>query len=382
MSVLAGYRRSDGRWGFRNHVLLLPLHLAACSAAEAAAAAVPGTVTVRHDWSGDGAPADAERIARTFVGFASHPNVAATVCIGLDESDAEVARAAAAGGATVQSVSLAACGGVTGTVNWVVGHARELVEDATRLSREPAPISALCLGLECGGSDAFSGITANPALGEASDLLVAAGGTSILAETSELIGAEHLLAARAVSSNVAADVLSMIDRFEERAMALGVDLRGGQPVPGNMEGGLTTIEEKSLGAAKKGGKAPIQSVLDYAQAPRSPGLHIMDTPGNDIEQMVAMVAAGCQVVAFTTGRGTPTGSPVAPCLKIATTSAVFEQLADDLDLNAGTILDGAATLKGIGRQIFDAVLATASGHETSAERHGNREFALSRIDLG
>ena len=226
---------------------------------------------------------------------------------------------------------------------------------------EPAPLEAICLALECGGSDALSGITANPALGIASDLLVAAGGTSILAETSELIGAEHLLARRAVTPEVGDAVLAMIERFERTAGAMGVDLRGGQPVPGNIAGGLTTLEEKSLGAAKKGGSAPIQSVLEYAEAPRSPGLHVMDTPGNDIEQMVGMVAAGCNIVAFTTGRGTPTGSPIAPCIKIATNSSLFERLTDDLDVNAGAALDEGEPHAEVGERIYETILATAAG---------------------
>ena len=170
----------------------------------------------------------------------------------------------------------------------------------------------------------------------------------------------------------------MIDRFERVAGAMGVDLRGGQPVPGNIAGGLTTLEEKSLGAAKKGGSAPIQSVLDYAEAPSSPGLHVMDTPGNDIEQMVGMVAAGCNVVAFTTGRGTPTGSPIAPCIKIATNSALYARLTDDLDVNAGSALDEGEPLSEIGERIYETILATAAGRLTAAERHGNREFSISR----
>ena len=253
-----------------------------------------------------------------------------------------------------------------------------LAGDAARVAPEPAPVEAISLALECGGSDALSGITANPALGIASDMLVAAGGTSILGETSELIGAEHLLARRAVSPEVGDQLFAMIERFERNAGELGVDLRGGQPAPGNIAGGLTTIEEKSLGAAKKGGAAPIQSVLEYAEAPRTRGLHVMDTPGNDIEQMVGMVAAGCQIVAFTTGRGTPTGSPIAPCIKISTSSALYRRLADDLDLDAGTALDAGEPLAGVGERIYRTIIATAAGRPTAAERNRDHEFSISR----
>jgi altronate dehydratase large subunit len=375
---LFGYPRPDGRWGFRNHVLILPLHTAACTASARATALVPGTVTVAHDWTGDGHPADQDRVHRIFTGFATHPNVAGTVLLGLDESDEAIATAAATHGHPIEFLSLAGCGGSAATVEATATIARRMVAQSAGAKRQRAPLAALCLGLECGGSDALSGITANPALGVASDRVVAAGATTILAETSELIGAEHLLAARAVSPDVADALLATIARFEDAASALGLDLRNGQPVPGNIAGGLTTIEEKSLGAAKKGGNGPLHGVVDYAEPIRTPGLNVMDTPGNDIEQMVGMVAAGAQVVAFTTGRGTPTGSPIAPCLKIATNTDLYERLGGDLDLDAGTVLAGEP-LDDVGERILDAVIDTLNGSPTAAERHGNREFALSRL---
>ena len=242
----------------------------------------------------------------------------------------------------------------------------------------PAPVEALCLALECGGSDALSGITANPALGVASDLLVAAGGTSILAETSELIGAEHLLARRAVSPEVGAALVAMIDRFERivgRARrrparrAAGARQHRGRPDDDRGEVARRRQEGRQRADPER---------LAYAEAPRTAGLHVMDTPGNDIEQMVGMVAAGCNVVAFTTGRGTPTGSPIAPCIKIASNSSLYRRLDGDLDVNAGTVLDEGESLADVGRRIYASILAAAAGRLTAAERNGNREFSISR----
>jgi altronate dehydratase large subunit len=375
---LAGFPRSSGQWGFRNHVLVLPLHAAACRAAIAVSERIDGVIAVSHDWTGRGSERDVARTERIFAGFARHPNVFATVLIGLDGGQVRHFERVMAD--RLVTMSLADCGGTTAVVERAIDVAVPLVDASGRELRERAPLAELVLGLECGGSDALSGITANPALGVASDLLVEAGGTSILAETSELLGAEHLLAARAVSPTVARELVEMVSRFERDVAALGIDLLGGQPVPGNIAGGLTTIEEKSLGAAKKGGSAPIQGVLDFAEPPEGRGLFVMDTPGNDIEQMVGMVAAECQLVAFTTGRGTPTGSPIAPCLKIASNSSLYGRLGDDLDVNAGTIIDGTRTLEDVGREILAALVEVANGRLTAAERHRERQFALSRLD--
>ena len=376
---LLAFPRADGRWGIRNHVLVLPLHAAACNAAELVVRHVPSAVTVRHDWQALSNDPDAGRVARTFVGFASHPNVAACIVIGVDEEGAAVAQAAKLRGSDVHVFSLAGCGGTERTVAAAAPVALELTTGAAQMSREPAPTAALVLGLECGASDAWSGVTANPALGAASDRLVAAGGTAILAETSELLGAEHLLARRAATPEIGAAIVEMVARFERDIATFGVDLRGSQPTPGNIAGGLSTIEEKSLGAARKGGNAPVSGVLDYAGRPLSVGLHVMDTPGQDIEQMVGMVAGGANIVAFTTGHGTPTGSPIAPCLKISTTSAAFERVTDVIDLNAGTILDGTETLEEAGIRILERLVAVANGELTATERRRNHEFALSRL---
>lgn len=375
---LTGWRRKSGWWGIRNHVLVLPTNAAADLAAGRIAEGMAGVRAVAHQWEDAGDDRDRERILRTLAGFSSNPNVAVALVLGITQDDREIAERIAATGAAVEFMAMADHRGTNGSVEAGRRVASGLADRAAALEREPMPISDLILGLECGGSDALSGITANPALGIASDRLVELGGTSVLAETSELIGAEHLLAARAVSPEVARRVIEVVHAFELAILELGVDIRGAQPAPGNIEGGLTTIEEKSLGAAKKGGDAPVSGVTDFAIRPATKGLYIMDTPGHDIEQMTGMVAGGCQIAVFTTGRGTPTGCAIAPVIKVATNTAIFNRMRLDLDLNAGAILDGDETLPSMGARIFDEIVRVVNGGLTSSERRGNHEFAISR----
>ncbi|MGL5514165.1 MAG: UxaA family hydrolase, partial [Sporomusa sp.] len=240
-------------------------------------------------------------------------------------------------------------------------------------------VSELILGTECGGSDACSGLAANPSLGAASDLLVDAGGTSILAETPELIGAEHIIAGRAVDEDVAKRCYAVIKACEDSAKAMGVDMRGGNPTPGNIEGGLSSIEEKSLGCVYKGGSRPLQDVIGWAEKITKKGLIYMDTPGNDIEQLTGMVAGGCHICVFTTGRGTPTGSPIAPTIKVSSNTPMYEKMKDNMDINAGTVITGEETVQQVGQRIFDEMLEVASGKITRAEALGHNDFGIRRI---
>lgn len=244
-------------------------------------------------------------------------------------------------------------------------------------ARVEIPASQLMVGVECGASDAFSGLSANPAVGVMSDILVRCGGTVVLSETTEMIGAEHILASRSRSEEVGRALLGIVHRTESELAQIGA-CGPGDITPGNIEGGLSTIEEKSLGCIQKAGNSLVQEVVEYGCPPSSRGLVIMDTPGHDIESMTGMVAGGAQVIVFTTGRGTPTGNPIAPVIKISSNSLVARSLSDIVDLHAGDILDGSSTLDVTGLRIFEHLLAVASGELTSSERAGHREFALRR----
>jgi altronate dehydratase large subunit len=257
--------------------------------------------------------------------------------------------------------------------------ARKLLEEAACAEREEVDASALTLAAKCGASDTLSGLTANPATGMACDLLIAQGGSAIFTETPELLGAEHVLARRAADEEVRARIWEITSRTEDRIKAMGLDVREAEPGPGNIEAGLTTLAEKSLGAIRKGGTTPIVEVVDYAQRPSRQGLVIMDGPAHDVVSVTGMVAAGAQIVVFTTGIGTPVGSPIAPVIKVSSNSGLYERWKGNIDVNAGAILDGEETLQSMGERLFQEILEVASGKLTRAEVLGQREFAIHTI---
>jgi altronate dehydratase large subunit len=379
-----GYRRPDGKVGVRNQVLVLPSVVCANRVARGISQSVIGTCWIEHQHGCTQLGADADLTARVLIAHGTHPNVFGVIVVGLG---CETNRAQDIAAAIkqqcpykyVETVIIQDAGGSVKAASQGASLAKQLLCAASQCEREWVDASELILGTECGGSDSYSGISANPALGYASDWLIDAGGSVILAETTEIIGAEHLIAARAVNEQVAKRCYEVIQACEDGAKSMGVDMRGSQPTPGNIAGGLSSIEEKSLGCIYKAGTRPLQAVIDYAAPVTTKGLVWMDTPGQDIEQLTGMVAGGCHIVVFTTGRGTCCGSAIAPTIKVASNSALFERMNDNLDIDAGTIITGQASVVQVGERIIREMLTVAAGKLTRAEIAGFNDFAIKRI---
>ncbi len=378
---LRGYRRPDGRVGFRNHVLILPTTVCSSSVAQKISQAVPGSISVPNS-SGCGLLGkDREVYARTLVNTAGNPNVAATLVVGLgcEPVSAEIASAKIEKfGKPVAHLSIQQVGGTTNTLQEGIKLAQQMVAEAYSLKIGPVSVADLVIGLECGGSDAASGLTANPAVGAAVDRLVDEGGTAIIGETDECIGVELLMAANAKTETVGKRIIEVVRRFEEHVRMYGADLSTGQPTRGNMEAGLSTIEEKSLGCVTKIGSRPIVEVLEYADIPSQKGPILMDTPGFDVTSITGMVAAGCQIMVFTTGMGTPVGNAVAPVIKVISNTPAYHRMKENTDINAGTILEGIETTVGVGERIYNMIMQVANGQPTKAEILGENQFAIWR----
>ena len=381
-----GVRRPDGRWATRNYIGVLTS--VNCSATVARYIAqsfhagvlaefpnVDGVVALTHG-SGCGMASSGEgydQLQRTIAGYARHPNFSAVLIVGLGCEANQVGALLKNTGLELSdklgAFTIQDTGGTAKTVKEGVARIREMLPEANRVKRETAPASALCLGLECGGSDGYSGISANPALGAAADLLVRHGGTASLAETPEIYGAEHLLTRRAVSREVGEKLVAKIRWWEDYTARLKGSMDN-NPSPGNKAGGLTTILEKSLGAAAKGGTSNLVDVYGYAEPITAKGFVFMDTPGYDPASITGMVAGGANIVCFTTGRGSVFGCKPVPSLKLATNTALYKRMADDMDINCGSIVDGEKTVQEVGKEIFDLILATASGEKSKSELLG------------
>jgi altronate hydrolase len=305
------------------------------------------------------------------VGYLNHPNMAGAIVVGLGCEDNQINRLLEDVDVSTRPVArltIQEAGGSRAAVRAGLEIAQQMLPDLDRARRTAVPVSKLVLATQCGGSDGYSGVTANPALGAAADLLVARGGTAVLAETPEIYGADHLLEARAASPEVASKLAERIRWWESYAAAGGGSMDS-NPSPGNKAGGLTTIAEKSLGAVTKGGTTTLREVVGYAEQITGPGLVFMDTPGYDPVSVTGLVAGGANVVCFTTGRGSVFGCKPVPSLKLASNSATYRRMTEDMDVDCGVILDGAS-VEETGRQVYDEILAVASGKRTKSEEVG------------
>jgi altronate hydrolase len=380
LTSFLGYVRPGGRVGTRNYIGILPsVNCAATVARLAAAAAAPrlagvpscdGVIALAHELGcgmAQGTTED-ELLRRTLRGYATHPNLAAVVVVTLGCEVNQPENFLDGSAAEVEHVSIQELGGTNATVAAIVERIAAIAASFEQHERRPVPLSELTLGLQCGGSDSASAITANPTLGVASDLLVAAGGRVILGETPEIFGAEQLLRERAVTPEVGSRIDEKIAWWLDYAARNGVQLDS-NPSAGNREGGITTIWEKSLGAVLKGGSAPLSDVVDYAAPVVSPGLTFMDTPGYDPVSATGMVAGGANVLAFTTGRGSVYGSRPVPCLKISSTTQLYERMSQDIDFDAGGATTRAGQLER-GAQLFEAIVRMASGESSKSELLG------------
>jgi altronate hydrolase len=348
---------------------------------------VDGVVALTHR-TGCGQAHEGEGIdvlRRTMAGFARHPNFATTFMVGLGCESNQIPQIVRTQGLKMaqpnQAFTIQEVGGARKTIERGIAQIRELLPDANRVARQPVPVSSLIVALQCGGSDGYSGITANPALGAASDLLVRHGGTVVLSETPETYGAEHLLTRRAVSREVGEKLLRLFDWWRDYTAKHGGEMDN-NPSPGNKAGGITTILEKSLGAAAKAGTTNLVDVVRYAEPVRAKGFVFMDTPGYDPVSVTGQVAGGAQIVCFTTGRGSVFGCVPAPSIKLATNTALFDHMRDDMDLNCGGIADGDETIAACGQRIFEAMVRVASGERTQSERQGFGEAEFSPWQIG
>ena len=379
-----GYRRPDGRVGVRNRVLILPASVCATDTARIIAQQVEGVISFNNQQGCSQVAPDQQFTMDVMAGYAANPNIYGTVVVSLGcencQMDLVVKAIEERTNKPLKQVIIQEVGGTLKAVEIAVRYAKGMVAEASMLQKEEFPLSELIVGTECGGSDPTSGLAANPAIGAMSDLVVQAGDTSILSETSEFIGAEHILARRAINKEVHDRIYEITSRFEAHFHAVGEDVRQGNPSPGNKAGGITTLEEKSLGCIHKGGHSPINAVYDYAkQVESKQGLVIMDTPGNDPASVAAMVAGGAQVIVFSSGRGSPVGHPIAPVVKVTGNKITFANMEDNIDFCAAPLIYGEKTVEQLGTDLLNMVVETACGKQTKAEALGFVETAIARI---
>jgi altronate hydrolase len=389
-ATFMGIKRADGRVATRNYIGVLSSVNCSATAARAIAGHfsrqnnpaaladfpnVDGVVALTHG-TGCGMDSDGlglQILQRTLTGYATHANFAAVLVVGLgcesNQINAWLATGRLREGDTLRTFSIQDTGGTSKTVAKGIALIQDMLPQANAVQREPCSAAHITIGLQCGGSDGYSGISANPALGAAVDLLVAHGGSAILSETPEIYGAEHLLTRRAVTRDVGEKLIERIKWWEHYTRINDGEMNN-NPSPGNKAGGLTTILEKSLGAVAKGGTSNLQAVYEYAEPVTAHGFVYMDTPGYDPVSATGQVAGGANLICFTTGRGSAYGCAPSPSLKFSTNSALWRKQEDDIDLNCGEIVDGSSTISEMGQRIFELILDTASGVKSKSERHG------------
>ena len=396
-ATFMGYRRPDGRVGIRNWILIIPTSM--CAAHEAVQIAtvaeftlfdaakfpnVDGVVAIPHNKGcGCSDGSNIEVMLRTLAAYAEHPNVGGVVFIGLgcEKTNLTVMEKFLNDRQRpltkpVARIGIQEAGGTQGSVKRGLEAVEAMLPVVNQITRSQAPISELAMGVKCGGSDGFSGLSANPALGRAADELVRQGGTVLITEVPEFCGAEHILASRAKDAETGRAVYEMVDWYKDYASKFGTVLNE-NPSPGNIAGGLLNITIKSLGAIAKAGTTRVEGVVGYAERPPGPGLYLMQGPGYDQESTPGLIASGAQLVVFTTGRGTTIGNAIAPVLKLASNNTVFQRMKSDLDMSAGDIIDGRASIDDVGLEVFEYVRRVASGEiQGKAEENKHREFQV------
>lgn len=382
MRTFLGYERPNGDIGIRNHLLIIPTVICANQVCNRMMQMVPETISIPHQHGCSQIGADKDRTFDVLAGTGMNPNVGGVIIVSLGcevVDPTALAETIRMTGKPVEVFDIQSAGGSVKAIQYGVELAKRMKAELDQQVKVPVPLSKLKVAVKCGGSDATSGLSSNPALGQAADSLIGEGGTIIIGETTEIIGAEHVLAKRCVDEAVSTKLYAIVDRFEKEVERMGADMRGGNPSPGNIAGGLSTIEEKSLGCISKCGTAPIEAVIEYAERIPDHGLYFMDSPGNDIECVSGMAAGGAHIVCFTTGRGTPTGAAVVPVIKITGNKRTFELMEDNMDVDVSEMLSGMLSLGQAGERIWQEITEVAEGKWTKAELLGHQEFSINRI---
>ena len=370
-----GYRRPDGGVGIRNYVAVLSTVCCANMVAEKIAKEVDGAVAICH---GHGCGRRPERAMhnRVLVGLGTNPNIYGVVVVSLGcegTPAAWVAEEIRKSGRPVQLLTIQNEGSLK-TVEKGIEAARKMAEEASRIKREETPLEQLMLGMECGGSDALSGVTANPGIGNLSDWMIQKGGTAVLTETTELIGTTGILCKRAADVEVRERICQVVEDAHQNTLVCLGENAARAIAPGNMDGGMSTIQEKALGCVRKGGSSQITQVVDYGEKPTRKGLVIMDGPGYDAESLTGLAAMGCQIIFFSTGRGTPLGFPIVPVVKVASNSNLYRRMEDDMDVNAGQLLEDGFTFQQLLEEMAGKLLETADGQLTKCEKNGQTDY--------